>query len=834
MAFEFFTSPKTAVGSTESQPSSPTPANLSSVLTTTATKRKSECITEMEVPDNESPQPIPLSFLNRSINTGDRSVPLQSSTSSKQRQRLLGNEDNCPQGQACPQAVHSTTSSGALTGDGVFSEYGVDTTPATDMSELKLIQAHLDSDMVEEDALIHRIQELSSLHGLRGQEQTHKQLLAAARAGKSVDYQRETRRFPVLPNEILIQVFEKLLSDQQTLRRAALVCLDWNLCATVFLYRYPCFASTLHWALFVQTLCRAKEARRPKTRRRRSIIQNLSHARRFGPHPPSQLVRAQIEVYGGRTQWPHSRLEYDLGEFVRGIDLSKKTATMDQLPSVVKPQELSISNKPSYPQTTSSSRSIMDMVSDKSLQTKKAFLGPKETNTYKQGSTELSFNRKTAYTPPKSSQLLNQSSSQSSNQKWSILWSMENQYRKSTGSSRSSAVSPLQSSSTNVPNIENLYSKWVQGTQENNSASRSSLPNPSGQAIAGSLIDDDAEEGGQDDSGDAPATSEHKTETKEIRYKKSITVTVSSIIQMARHCPKLVTLCLGSSMIPDTLYLETGDYLSTLQPGPRSGLTYVPVTTADGAKALGEYCPRLQKLWLAGCDWVTAAEVRNFTMHCKQLQTLDLRHCSKLDGRLAQLFVVNEEPGVAVKNVKSNEDCCGDSDSGDESPRRRLKRDSVNMTTSLGGSQTGTDGAAEMETLKVENRALLSSALASSSSQQTILGGQFPPISAKLDSKAMSSSPYSADSPSPAESSSISEVSGSIKYKAVRDWAMCDLVNAASNGRIGKSQEHQEQQQQGVASNDGQILGNHENIDYSDEDGNDNYLDDDEEDSAYL
>ncbi|KAG0302715.1 hypothetical protein BGZ98_007289 [Dissophora globulifera] len=210
----------------------------------------------------------------------------------------------------------------------------------------------LDQALLDEDALVHRIRQLSpplqphlgfvptvdvaSAHVSRHHH--HPSLLAAARAAKSVHrHNRHTFLTPLLPHEILVQVFENLLEDQPALWSAASVCLDWNLCATSLLYRFPQFSSTLHWALFIQTLCRSKEVLRPKTRRRRSVIQSLSRSRQFSHHPPSQLAPAQIEVYGGRAQWTNSRLCANLGEFVRGIDLSRKIVHIDPSLSACSP-----------------------------------------------------------------------------------------------------------------------------------------------------------------------------------------------------------------------------------------------------------------------------------------------------------------------------------------------------------------------------------------------------------------------------------------------------------------------------------------------------------------
>ncbi|KAF9096614.1 hypothetical protein BGX27_001103 [Mortierella sp. AM989] len=860
MTFEFVPRPKPVAGTIGPQSYSLNPSlTIPAASGSRFTKRKSEFMTETDTCDIESPQSMPFSTLDNDVDTEDNSALLRPSISSKQRPRLLENEDDRCQDRAYSQAIHYIESPVASTGDIIFSEYGLHPTSVSGMSESESVQAQLDSDIVEEDVLVHRIRELSSSHELEGQledeqvpeleqeleqEQTREQLLAAARNGKRVIYHREAYCPRVLPNEILIQVFERLVADQQTLRGAASVCVDWNLCATVFLYRYPTFASTLHWALFIQTLCRAKETKRPKARRRRSIIQSLSRAREFGAHPPSQLAPAQIEVYGGRAHWSHSRLDHNLGEFVRGIDLSRKTTAVDQVQTTTaKPQDLSIGNKPRSPRETFSFRCRTTTPNDSSNQktkprTKQNLLGSNDNmailpglNKQRPGQAGSNLIGR----PP----LTQLNSNPASNQRWSILWSMENQYRKSTGNNRFTTTSSPQPSTATSSNRYD-YNVWGHSHLNASSFSQLNLATSTRQLAASSLFNDDEEEEEQGDVDDVPATTEKKTETKEIRYKKSITITVSSIIQMARHCPNLVSLCLGSSLTPDTLYLETGDYQSTLQPGPRSGLTYVPVTIADGAKALGEYCPKLQKLWLAGCDWVTAVEVQNFSMCCRQLQTLDLRHCSKLDGRLAQLFIVEDEPG---ETVGASGDYRADDDSDDEISRYRTKRDSVNMTTLLGGSQVVTDDTAGLEAPWVaDNRAILNMELGAADSASNLLqsfsnGRSSSSVTITSDSRLASSSPVLADSPPPTELNPTLDVGSSITYKPVRDGAMCELVNIVSNGRVGKGPT--ENQQQGTVSTTSPFTGgqlNHENIDYSDENDNGNEHEDyfEEDNSADL
>lgn len=119
---------------------------------------------------------------------------------------------------------------------------------------------------------------------------------------------------------------------------------------------------------------------------------------------------------------------------------------------------------------------------------------------------------------------------------------------------------------------------------------------------------------------------------------------MSSLIELTRHCPNLEVLSIVSAQLAlDTLNVETGDYQSTTQPGPHTGLTFVTVTTKDAIKAIGENCSKLQQLTLAGCDWLTTDEVMSLVTRCLQLYSLDLSRCGKLDGRLSKHLVVHNE-----------------------------------------------------------------------------------------------------------------------------------------------------------------------------------------------
>ncbi|KAF9184925.1 hypothetical protein BGZ50_003379 [Haplosporangium sp. Z 11] len=141
----------------------------------------------------------------------------------------------------------------------------------------------------------------------------------------------------------------------------------------------------------------------------------------------------------------------------------------------------------------------------------------------------------------------------------------------------------------------------------------------------------------------------------DLRHKKPMTVTVSSLIQMARYCPNLESLCLKwTVLVNDTLNLETGDYQSTLQPGPHAGLTYVDVGPMEGAEALVKHCPKLRKLLLYGCDWVTLDLLRVFVRQYPGLETLDVRSCSKLDTRVGRLFVAKRKCDGGQENDDSD------------------------------------------------------------------------------------------------------------------------------------------------------------------------------------
>ncbi|KAG0336712.1 hypothetical protein BG000_006248 [Podila horticola] len=441
--------------------------------------------------------------------------------------------------------------------------------------------------------------------------------LASARAGKKVASMQSSSQ--CLPNEILLQVFEYLLPDQGTLFSCTLVSLNWHRCATSFLFRYPRFASTLHWALFIQTLCRSKITVRPKTRRRRSIIQNLSRSRQFSPHRPSQLAPAQIEVFGGQPKWRNDRLLTDLGRYVHGIDLSKQPIHVQEstqnsccasTDTKCKHRNGSTVNPA---QNTGASRRISRLVrspsnSNTSTQPQQArrqtidltspCYGVDYDEDFDEDEAESSESPSPNTTYPQ----------RTLNPETNLHGARRTILYRGTGSGR------------RVP--------WFT-TSTSSPSTSSSLLFPS---MSGSQ--------GSNEETNSPSTGTDIT----ITFKRQITITVSSLIELTRHCPNLEVLSIVSAQLAlDTLNVETGDYQSTTQPGPHTGLTFVSVTTKDAIKAISENCPKLQQLSLAGCDWLTTDEVMSLVIRCRQLYNLDLSRCGKLDGRLSKHLVVRNE-----------------------------------------------------------------------------------------------------------------------------------------------------------------------------------------------
>ncbi|KAF9947151.1 hypothetical protein BGZ70_002852 [Mortierella alpina] len=655
------------------------------------------------------------------------------------------------------------------------------------------LETEFDPLLVEEDALVQRIRELSSAPDVQrnelegGPDQTlrHEERLRMARAGKRVHGRRHRPVATVLPNEIVIQVFEYLHDDQPTLLNVASVCLDWNLCATSILYRSPKFASTLHWALFIQTLCRSKESTRPRVRRRPSLIKSLSRSRQSSRHAPSQLAAAQIEVFGGRAQWSVSRLDYNLGEFVRHIDLSRKGGAVDTHCTCTKqsgafnPQ----GDCPIHRETPPTGRVdsihpanhiavgtsqadqgtgllVGDDASDSEADTstravrtpmfswrRDRFASPDEPSSSITTTVNVvgSGDRRTHDNSFAPSMTVRFDSVNGTNwlvvpptdgdSLWRVRQSSQATYITRNSSSRTLAPSsiPLTPPSTISSQPGSTGPFQAVGTPGQASVDRTrsdtSTLYPSGprSPLPGTFS-----------SPERPAMVQ-RVETSDPRYKKPITITVSSLIQMAQYCPKLKLLCLGSTILtPDTLFLETGDYQSTLQPGPRAGLTFVPVAVADVAKALGQYCPHLRQLWLSGCEWVTLDELRVFLTHCLRLEVLDLRHCGKLDGRLSQLFVIKNSGG-APQEGRNAEHAGGEE--GDEAFDKERRRARFLAMFRTGGACVGAPRQDVVEQMPLSNHE-------------------------------MHALPRVQTDPSP-------------ETTIARKGAMFDAVNAASSGRLG-------------------------------------------------
>ncbi|KAF9276150.1 hypothetical protein BGZ68_010241 [Mortierella alpina] len=654
------------------------------------------------------------------------------------------------------------------------------------------LETELDPLLVEEDALVQRIRELSSAHDMQRPELEerldhtlkHEDRLRMARAEKKVDVRQHRPNAIVLPNEIVIQVLEYLHEDQSALLNVASVCLDWNLCATSILYRNPKFASTLHWALFIQTLCRSKESIRPRARRRPSLILNLSRSRQSSRHAPSQLAAAQIEVFGGRAQWNVSRLNYNLGEFVRQVDLSRKVAAVDAQCTCAKQLE-AYSHQGgclAHPETLTAGRvDSMHPANHIAVGTSQADQGTSllvgddasdtEADTLAHAVRTPMFSwrrdRFVSFDEPSSSTTTfsgigtgdrwthNTSAAgltvrfdSANGANWSVMlpadgdsggWRVHPSTHASHVSHSSGSRILAPSSSPLTPSTS-MYTRPspVGHFQTVGSPGHASTTRTRPETPTSHLSGPKSSSSGEFSAPERPIMVQ-RTETSDSRYKKPITITVSSLIQMAQYCSKLELLCLGSTILtPDTLFLETGDYQSTLQPGPRAGLTFVPVAVADVAKALGQYCPHLRKLWLPGCEWVTVDELRVFLTHCLQLEVLDLRHCGKLDGRLSQLFVLKNTGGVP-QGGRNTEHSEGDDNNHDSNKEHR--RASVVAMYRSGANRMSAPRHDVVERTLTSNHS-------------------------------MSAHPLERISPGP-------------KNTCARKGAMFDVVNAASSGKLG-------------------------------------------------
>ncbi|KAG0212745.1 hypothetical protein BGX33_003386 [Mortierella sp. NVP41] len=592
----------------------------------------------------------------------------------------------------------------------------------------------LDPSILEEDALVRRIHDLSSSLPLQDQPQKntlvdiesthqHQQLLESARAGKKIERTTEQERTPgpTLPYELLIKVFEHLYGRQADLWSAALVCVDWNICATEQLYRYTEFADTINWALFVQTLCKNKEERtkRPTTRRRPYIIQTMSRSQQFDPFPHRQLAPAQIEAY------KQDRLERSFGEYVRGIDLSRKANSANRQcscgrpfgpPNIMKECRFCSHSK----KTATTSKTAADLNPE----------GDGDDDDEVDGD-EVDSNAHYFYATQNASTGHHTGTSHASG----------------SGGSGTAAAIPEQSGSSSsgslqaqilmeLGDVNNEWTIWMQSAEgrrrrlmlENQrllgdrdlprptttSSSRRNQPRPRPATLGQSVVDrtgptitneDDLPQAStrrsnRTDSNDTDGTNGNRrpstdSDKETIPTRKPMTITVSSLIRMARHVPNLEQLCLASTaLINDTLYLETGDYMSTLQPGPRAGLTDVKVTSMEALKALGEYCPKLGRLWLDACDWVTLTEVQAVGRCCRRLQMLDVRNCTRVGGRYGRLYLIVEGEGPLYRHYE------GDRGEDEREEEKKASRERVAVplefetspTTLLLGANTAGQG----------------------------------------------------------------------------------------------------------------------------------------------
>ncbi|KAG1051164.1 hypothetical protein G6F43_006612 [Rhizopus delemar] len=110
-------------------------------------------------------------------------------------------------------------------------------------------------------------------------------------------------------------------------------------------------------------------------------------------------------------------------------------------------------------------------------------------------------------------------------------------------------------------------------------------------------------------------------------HQSPITVSTSSLLQMANKCQHITTINLSRTVIlHDKLIAETGEYLSTLQCRyVRPGLTQIDIPMEEVIKAIGHSCQQLETLEIRQTRWVTAEIIWLFVYHCPQLKRLDAR-----------------------------------------------------------------------------------------------------------------------------------------------------------------------------------------------------------------
>lgn len=687
-----------------------------------------------------------------------------------------------------PPSTHTPSSNGSL-----VDEMDLDThisspsTVSVDMDVASLSDT-LDLSILEEDLLFRQIRDLSSsptpppllqvshslssdsLNDNNKQTSTHQQLLEDARAGKRVnrkEQQQSTKSvMPVLPTELLIKVFECLAGLQADLCSAALVSIEWNLCATGQLYRYPEFANTIHWAMFIQTLCKNKEdeLKRPTSRRNRPPIFSPSClSPHFGDHPPILLAPEQMASFGAKIQQPRKRdrLDRTLGEYVRGVDLSRKAIGASRLCPCGRPygppvamKECSVCVRPGKAPASKTAGNAQksipgvcgsngqgdqganfifrdDVPDDEDEETVDGYMDSLECldadHDRQDGLTSVGAGLR-----PRTLQSSNAGlgqpgqpgsntpgSSLASNHFMSLLnWPgqllspMTNNSHQALRRFTATRANAAVTTGTATTSMSSLTTATATATTSSTTTTTAAAAATSPITMARSrrmaagksrgeplltLQDEPSQLPGNDTlslQGGAGNRGTVSLDKDAISTRKPMTITVSSLIQMARHCPHLEWLCLASTALADdTLYLETGDYMSTLQPGPRSGLTNIQVTVMEGIGALGQSCPNLGRVWLVGCDWVTHREVLALTKSCRRLHMMDVRHCPRLEGRLSRLYTVMEGPvnddTEAVNRTKNSDMEVGKDVVPNEKVAIPLQFETAPTTVLLGANVSG-------------------------------------------------------------------------------------------------------------------------------------------------
>jgi hypothetical protein len=110
-----------------------------------------------------------------------------------------------------------------------------------------------------------------------------------------------------------------------------------------------------------------------------------------------------------------------------------------------------------------------------------------------------------------------------------------------------------------------------------------------------------------------------------------IHVSTSSLMQIAHTCKNITSLNLSyTSLLYDSLIVETGEYLSTLQKyAVQPGLTHVQISIERAIEAIGKECIQLREVKVQRCEWVTAHMIWMFVYYCPNLKKLDARRSTK-------------------------------------------------------------------------------------------------------------------------------------------------------------------------------------------------------------